>query len=437
MPQDEFADHTPDPAEHKPKQRRALSHVGGAIVLSGGSEEERVALSHALEVDADEAATMAHVHGFHSYPARLHPQTASRLIRGFSKADATLLDPFCGSGTVLVEARLLGRKAYGVDANPLAIELALLKCHGISSDSANALQDAAKAVAAHADERRLKKLGPTRRYEAADRELYDAHVLLELDGLRDGVLRLESSEIRRALWLVLSATLTKVSRRRGDSAAGKAPKRLAGGFTIRFFVSKTEELARRLLDYAARLPARAPHIKCAAGDARSLVQVRTAEIDLIVSSPPYPGVYDYFEHHLPRLRFLGFDEDSFERSEIGSRRRLSKIGFDAAVERWRHEFGACLDEFRRVLAPAGTIALVIADSVLGGRALHADHLLKELAARHGLGLVASASQKRPYFHEPTRAAFRERDRLEHVLLLRHKTNDPSSRRKIVTRGHKR
>ncbi len=55
----------------------------------------------------------------------------------------------------------------------------------------------------------MQKLGPTRKYGSADRELYDAHVLLELDGLRDGIFRIEASEVRRALLLVLSAALNQ------------------------------------------------------------------------------------------------------------------------------------------------------------------------------------------------------------------------------------
>ena len=184
---------------------------------------------------------MAHVHGFHSYPARLHPETARRLVEGFSPQGGRVLDPFCGSGTVLVEARMLGRHAFGIDANPLAVELATLKSRGSTPEfEAKSCLTAAAAVAVHANERRLAKLGPTRKYGAADREVYDPHVLLELDGLRDGIAKIKAADVRRALLLVLSAALTKVSKRQGDTAPRTAPKRLAGGFTIRFFETKAK-----------------------------------------------------------------------------------------------------------------------------------------------------------------------------------------------------
>jgi SAM-dependent methyltransferase len=407
------------PSSPEKKQRRALSHVGGEVRVVGGSEQDRERLTYALSVDPDENATMAHVHGFHSYPARLHPETARRLIEGFSVAGGRVLDPFCGSGTVLVEARKLARQAFGIDANPLAVELCTLKTRGGSAEFLAELMTAAAAVTAHAEARRLAKLGPTRRYGTADREVYDAHVLLELDGLRDGIFKLESQDVRRALLLVLSAALTKVSKRTGDTAPRTAVKRLAGGFTIRFFETKAKDLAQRMAEFTALLPPSAPAAQVAVGDARDLSQVTPASLDLIVSSPPYPGVYDYFDHHELRLRWLGLDERRFEETEIGARRRLSGVGFDAAVERWENEFGACLDAFREALAPQGSIALVIADSVLGGRALYADEAMRVLAAEHGLVLACLGSQERPYFHEPTRAAFRASPRREHVLVLRH------------------
>ena len=393
--------------------------MGGEIRVVGGSEQDREKLTYSLSVEPDENATMAHVHGFHTYPARLHPETASRLVESFSSPTGRVLDPFCGSGTVLVEARLLERQAFGIDANPLAVALASLKCRGATPEFAEELTTAAAAVVAHADMRRTQKLGPTRKYGTADREVYDAHVLLELDGLRDGIFKLRGTEVRRALLLVLSAALTKVSKKVGDTAPRTAPKRLAGGFTIRFFETKAKDLAKRMLEYSTLVPPSAPEVKCAVGDARDLSQLTPASLDLILSSPPYPGVYDYFDHHELRLRWLGMDETSFEAKEIGARRRLTGLGFQAALEKWEQEFGACLDAFRDALAPQGSIALVIADSVLGGRALYADEAVRDLAIAHGLALACLGSQERPYFHEPTRAAFRASPRREHVLILRH------------------
>ena len=60
-------------------------------------------------------------HGLHKYPAKFIPQLPSWALRySVSTRGMTILDPFCGSGTTLVEAGLLGNCAIGFDVNPLA-----------------------------------------------------------------------------------------------------------------------------------------------------------------------------------------------------------------------------------------------------------------------------------------------------------------------------
>lgn len=71
--------------------------------------------------------TKSYTHGIHAYPAMFIPQVARRLLETYSEKDDTICDIFCGSGSALVESKLLGRNAYGIDLNPLAIFLAKTK----------------------------------------------------------------------------------------------------------------------------------------------------------------------------------------------------------------------------------------------------------------------------------------------------------------------
>ena len=59
-------------------------------------------------------------HGIHSYPAKFIPHIPRYIIKNYTKPKEVVLDQFCGSGTALVEANLLGRNAYGIDINPLS-----------------------------------------------------------------------------------------------------------------------------------------------------------------------------------------------------------------------------------------------------------------------------------------------------------------------------
>jgi hypothetical protein len=397
------------------KQRRALSNVGGPVETWGNESLAAIA-TRALEVRADETRTMAHMHGFHSYPARLHPETAARLIEGLSDPKQVVFDPFCGSGSVLVEAHRLGRAGLGTDLNPLAIELAWLKTRAFDENERHALVGASGEVMAHAMARKKKKAGPTKPYGPEDRRLFDVHVLLELDGIASGIATLPDGDTKRALRIVLSAVLGKVSKREGDTTEREVSRRIAGGFTIRFFGKKTDELMARMSEYRALIRPDAPRVELAVGDARH-TGLAARRVHLVVSSPPYPGVYDYYAQHVIRLRWLGLDARRFEKAEIGARRFARGKSHVEAVESWRKELGACLAEMRRVLDRRGIIALVLADSAISGRALRADVLTSELAEENGLVLAARASQERQHFHLPSNAAFQKQPRKEHVLLL--------------------
>jgi SAM-dependent methyltransferase len=393
--------------------RRPLSHVGGRVERLDGPSELRAVIEQALDIDPEQGVR-DHVHGFHSYPARLHPLTAGHLVRGLSPERGSVADPFCGCGTVLVEARRLGRKAIGVDLNPLAVRLTRFKTQPLSLQQRDELEAAAARVAEHAEERRLASAGPTHRYAPVQREAFDVHVLLELDGLAHGIKQEPPGYLRQSLGLALSSIFSKVGR---DNSAEGPGKRLASGFTIRFFQNRVGELVRQLAEYEALLPDKAPGVQVREADARQLGELGLKNVDLFVSSPPYPGVLDYADYHRTRLSWLNIDAKEFERLEMGARRHLQRLDHEQAAASWEGDFVRVLRAMRDALAPEGHIALVLADSLLAGKPYPADVVVERCAARAGLELIARGSQRRPHFHRQSAKAFGDRPRYEHLLLL--------------------
>lgn len=406
-------------------ERRALTNVGGEVD-TGGEPEEARRLSHALAVPPappktagpSEGEDRAHVHGFHAYPARMHPLTASRLVEAFVPRGGTVLDPFSGSGTVLVEALLIGRDAVGSDLNPLAVALSRAKTRARGERELDALVQAARSVAAFADARRRAKAGATRRFPKADTDAFDPHVLLELDGLRHGIRTLVDASLQDDLMLVLSSILVKISRQESDTAARETPKRIAAGYPSRLLARKTEELARRLRDLDALAPHPRPRVTVFADDATRLDRVPDASVDAVVTSPPYVATYDYLAHHALRLRWLGHDGAAFEAHELGARRSYEGLSPGDARARWSSELHALLTALARVTRHGGNVVLVMADSAVARTSLRAEEIVAEVAERTPLVCVARASQLRPHFHQATRDAFKLRPRAEHALLLR-------------------
>lgn len=67
-------------------------------------------------------------HSFHEYKGRFYPQLAKSFMNFAALRPGELvLDPFCGSGTTLVESLLFGANAIGVDINPIAYLLTKAK----------------------------------------------------------------------------------------------------------------------------------------------------------------------------------------------------------------------------------------------------------------------------------------------------------------------
>ena len=178
------------PQESLGPNRRALRYQGGPAQRRGDLEVAEV-LAAALEaVDVAERDPLTH--GLHAYPARMHYAIARGVLEGFSGGPSMsspsapkafeprtrVLDPFCGSGTVLVEARRLGLRACGVDLNPLALRIAEIKQAVTSEAQRDRLAElGARVVGASLDrvDRRERVRAPL---SPAERQWYEPHVLL-------------------------------------------------------------------------------------------------------------------------------------------------------------------------------------------------------------------------------------------------------------------
>ncbi len=285
--------------------------------------------------------------------------------------------------------------------------------------------------ASHA--RRKAKAGASRRYGREDTALFEPHVLMELDGLRAILLDEKSARVRATLMLVLSALLTKVSRKPGDTASRDQEKRIARGFATRFFFSKTEELARALSD-ATKLFLATPRAIVRFGDARKLEGVASGTVDAIVTSPPYPGNYDYLLHHEARLRWLNLRSTELASNELGARRHLQRLRPEEARRAWIEQLSAVLKAISRVLRESGKCALVIADSVVARTPISAPKSVEDASRGTGLRVVGMASQARPHFDRGSMSAFSHAQRQEHVILLERTSaslDDATPRRRLI------
>lgn len=399
-------------------QRRGLSHLGGPAVLAG---DERLAadLAHALDTGRDDGRSFTH--GFHAYPARMHPLTARRVIAARLGADEppVVVDPFCGSGSVAVEAVRAGAAFAGGDISPIALSIAWVRtrvwpaprCHDVEQ-AAREVADAAEDLA---DENR-----PRPAWVAREASWYDAAALRDVWALRDVIDTVSDADLKRVLRMVLSSILVRVSKQASDATTvrDRFHRPVRRGDALRLFALRGRELARQLMALAADLANRGitptePQFRLA--DARKTPLAPPETATLVLSSPPYLGTYDYLLHHARRYAALGESTRFADQCEIGARRR-ARDDPGGAIDTYERDMRAALGLIRDALRAHGCAVLLLGDGMLSDRIVQADQVIRRLAPCAGLSVAAIATQRRPNWltdaGAPTRA--------EHLIEL-HRT----------------
>jgi len=371
--------------------RRPLVQHGGPI-RSAGPESMRDLLVRALEAAArDETDTLTH--GFHTWTARLHPSIAAVTIDALTNRGGAVLDPFSGSGTVVVEALVAGRVGIGADLNPLAALLGRVKTQRRTPEQRARLDAALRDVALRSEDRvraRVPVLARIPKYVAHE---FDGHILKELAGLLEELSLETNTHDREAMQIVFSSILVKLSRRLADSSHAHVDKSLRKGLVTELFLRKGLELVDRFGALAEAIPSDSYAPRFFVEDVRSIVSrfAKAPPFDLVLTSPPYGGTYDYASHHSIRFAFLGLDASALERGELGARRHSD--GEDA-IPRWNDETRGYLDAIRRTVSREGHVILVVGDAYVDGQLIPAVDHLDAMGRDVGLGVIAAASEPR-------------------------------------------
>lgn len=343
-------------------------------------------------------------HGFHTYPAGLHPDAAACLVRAFP--GRSVLDPFCGGGTVLVEALLAGRRAVGRDVSSVAVLVARARTSRADEDTLTRVRSRARALAAEAG--RARDLPPPGLRELVE-PWHDPPALVELEALRRGLTQAEAEEPRAVadlLWACFSAIVVKASHRVSDTSARREPRARAPGTTAVLFHKKVRELGRRVAALRDAVAADVPDAEVALGDARELRLA--SSVDLVLTSPPYPTVYDYLPMQALREAWLGVR--SPRGREIGSRRGFASNDPHDAHARWLDDTARWTRAAASALAPGGHLVVVIGDGRIGPEPIDARAPTIAAGEAAGLRTVATASVGRT---EHARGGLRD----EHVIVL--------------------
>ncbi len=232
-----------------------------------------------------------------------------RILREHAEPGETVMDPFCGRGTTLYAARLLGISAYGIDSSLVAVAITRAKL-------AQTTPDKIAAAARHIITNETDPECPEGEFwEWA----YSPGVLRDLCRLRAALLRDASSCTRQALiGLILGALHGPIPKSGSSYFSNQCTRTFAPkpAYAVKFW--KTRNLCPPEVNVLSLIRHRAEHFFGSTGsmpigyvthgDSRTseaFASLRNRRCDWVITSPPYYGMRTYLPDQWLRLWFLG------------------------------------------------------------------------------------------------------------------------------------
>jgi DNA modification methylase len=334
-------------------------------------------------------------HGLFPYRGKFHPQMIKALmnVMGLKPGD-TVLDPMMGSGTVLVEACLMGIRSIGVDASPFCRFMAQTKIDALTmslSRSRKALSNYEEVFAYFQKQVGKPARGTKSRKNRKSNgfmsvmEPASEYVTKKDRGKLTGKAR-ETSDTYNFLLLAYldSAGYSERSGRRSPLEQFKA--------ILERYLFVAEKIQNVLKGVESDL-ARAETLE---GDARSLL-MKDASVDGIIFSPPYSFAIDYLKNDSFHLNFLGVETDKLREDMVGLRGR----GLSEKFEIYQEDMDKVISECARVLRPGRLCTIIVGtNNNQLGKALKVSpeevpglhEIIIDMGSKNGLQLVKMMSR---------------------------------------------
>ena len=342
----------------------------------------------------EEVRTNFGLHSIHPYPARFVPQIPRHLIRLFQPVtNGPVLDPFCGSGTTLVESQAQGISSFGIDVNPIAALISSVKTNlPFQEISPFATRIASVAEASpNTSPPTIPRLA----------HWFSPGAILALAKLTRALSDVTEPVIKDALRVALSRIIVRVSRQDSDTRYAAVDRSVEEADVYRLFVESA-----RTLDAVFQLERSDMFRRWAPSQVitRNVLTVEPHELPydfgLIITSPPYPNAYEYWLYHKYRMYWLGEDPVAVRGAEIGARPHYFRRNPETPDD-FRRQMSHCFGLFRRVTLPHALVCMIIGRSIIRGKVIDNAELLRTAADEHGFRHLASGTRRIP----TTRKAF--------------------------------
>jgi len=218
---------------------------------------------------------------------------------------SSVLDPFCGSGTVPVAARLIGAKGVGIDMMPIAAFVA--KAKGEWDVDPHGLLRAAQRVA---DDRTPPTI--SRPFLKETERQFSPDILRTLLRLKQNIWAMKEGPTKTLLKLSFAGILIDSSNLKRAPCLGYTKKLgLTADTPLRLFLEGVHRIAADLVKLQSHRDTWGPELEIHLGNA-GMVRLPEGSVDLAITSPPYVNGMDYVMNYKIDLAWMDYI-DSYER----------------------------------------------------------------------------------------------------------------------------
>lgn len=371
-------------------------------------------------------------HTIHPYPAMMIPQVAGRLINEYARPKAIILDPFCGSGSVLLEAFIKGHNSYGIDINPLSHLISKVKTTPINP---NILYDVMEKILKRA---KLFKHIESPKFLNID-YWFKSDVIEKLARLKKAIELIDDPDCKDFYKVVFSITVRTCSNTRNDEFKlyRLEEKKLKDFNPDVFKIFKDRALynIKCMEELWNSYSNKSVSVKILAEDTRYKTSIPENTIDLVVTSPPYGDsktTVAYGQFSRLSLQWLGFNGDAIniDNKSLGGKldiynlhlaysspnlRNALELISQADKKRARDvmafyiDLHKCFKELSRVIKKGGFLCMVVGNRTVKGIQLPTDEIVADFGEivgfRHLETIIRKIPNKRmPLKNSPTNRA---------------------------------
>jgi len=273
-------------------------------------------------------------HGLHAYKGKFYPQLAKSLINVSGiKQGSTILDPFGGSGTVLLESYLNGFNGIGMDLNPLAVKIARAKS-GIIQVEPKVFDGTVSKLLTQLESRQTSQEILAVYEDRIDEILswFPRSVAIKLAHILNLIKDTPDPAIRDFLEVCLSSIVREVSQQEPrDLRIRRRSTPIDDADVFALYRAKVIEQRDRILKFHAHSHKRsgpfgsvsANLLDCRELESYGKAGIAEGSVDAIVTSPPYATALPYIDtDRLSILLLFGLKprvRNEVEESLIGAR----------------------------------------------------------------------------------------------------------------------